>query len=477
MARGTGHGVKNEQGFELVDSERPQHWLFEERLLAERLYVQSIVRFFVVAGIVVGAFFARYLVGIQDLDAEGLVVLAAALGIFNLGAFVAARQFRGASLSPANFGLLQSIMHTTIAVDILFITVALWFVGGAKSPFQSFYLLHLMLASVLLSRRAAIIHALSAYLQFSALVLGQWFAIIPVRFPAGAVNSPVPLDGRFVLTVLVVQGLIMGLGVYLVTGLSQMLRRGEARLERVNEELTRLSAMRQGFLQITLHDLRAPVDATTMLVRNISDGLCGPLTEKQCDWLSRCRKRLRELSAMLHDFENLAMLGSEAIERQRRPIKIAPFLKNIADEYREIAESHGHTFALDIHLMRAEVMGIERLLHEAVANLLTNAIKYTPEGGTLALRLKEREEAVAIEVQDTGIGIAEEDRSRLFDEFVRLSAGAAAKRKAPGTGLGLSIVQRIVEMHGGDVELESALGKGSMFRIVLPRSDVTHEEA
>ena len=462
---------------EFVNPERPQHWLFEERLLAERLYLQSIVRFFVVAGIVAGAYFARHLVGIEGLDAEGLVLLAVALCVFNLGAFVAARQFRGSTLTPANYGLMLSIMHATIAVDIMFITIALWFVGGAKSPFQSFYLLHLMLASVLLSRRAAVIHALSAYLQFSVLVLGQWFEIIPVRFPAGAVNSPVPLDGRFVLTVLVVQGLIMGMGVYLVTGLSRMLRTGEARLRRANAELTRLSAMRQGFLQITLHDLRAPVDAATMLVRNIADGLCGPLTEKQCDWLSRCQRRLRELSAMLHDFESLAMLGSEAIERQRCPIKITPFLKSIADEYREIAEAHGHALTLDLNLTTAEVMGIDRLLREAVANLLTNAIKYTPEGGMLALRLKEREEVVVIEVQDTGIGIAEEDRSRLFDEFVRLSAGAKTKRRAPGTGLGLSIVQRIVEMHDGNVELESALGKGSVFRIVLPRSDVIHEEA
>ncbi|MFO7976199.1 MAG: sensor histidine kinase [Candidatus Hydrogenedentota bacterium] len=444
--------------------------MFEEQLLAERLYVQSIVRFVFVVGIVAGALFARYLVGVENLHAEGLIVLAAVLGVFNSGAFWAARQLRGSALTPANFGLLQSIMHVTITVDLFFITVALWFVGGAKSPFQSFYLIHLMLASVLLSRRAAFIHALSAYTQFSALVLGQWFEIIPVRFPAGAVNSPEPLDGRFVLTVLFVQALMMGLGVYLVTGLSFMLRRGEARLERANEELTRLSAMRQGFLQITLHDLKAPVDATAMLVRNISDGLCGPLTEKQREWLSRCQRRLSEVSTMVHDFEILAMLDAEAIEQQRRCIEIAPLLESIAEEYRDVAESYGHSFTLDIHQNAAVVMGIDRLLHEAVANLLTNAIKYTPEGGAIALRLKKRENNVIIEVEDTGIGIAKEDRRQLFREFVRLSTEAISNRKVKGTGLGLFIVKRIVDIHDGEVELNSTPGVGSVFRIILPKS-------
>ena len=448
--------------------QQTQAWFFQERLLSERLYLQSLVRFFLVGGIIVGTLFAEHVVGVEGLHARGLIGLALVLGAFNVGAFWASRQLRGSELLPANFHLLQSIMHLTITADLFFITVGLWFVGEPKSPFQSFYLLHLMLASVLLSRRAAFAHALSAYTQFSGLVLGQWFELIPVRFPEGAVNSATPLDGRFVLTVLFVQGLLMGLTVYLVTGLAALLRAGEGRIQQVNAALKRLSAMRQGFLQITLHDLKAPVDAATMLLRNVTDGLCGPVTEKQQEWLGKCQKRLRELVSLLYDFEVLAMLDSETIEKQRRAVDINAVLTGVAEEYQEIAQAHGHTLEFGMRNGIGSVLGIERLIHEAVANLVTNAIKYTPDGGTIMMRAVRDGETITIEVKDNGIGIAEEDRPRLFGEFVRLQRGKDQTRNSPGSGLGLSIVKRVVDLHGGRVELESAPGVGSVFRMELP---------
>jgi len=467
-------GVENKEGLEgsgFLNVPRFAKWLFQEELLPERLYVQSIVRFVGVMGVVGGALFARYVVGLQALHILGVIVPAAVLAVFNSGAFWVGRQFRGSTVIPRRLWLLQNVMHATITVDLLFITVALWFVGGAKSPFQSFYLIYLMLVSMLLSRRAAFSHALSAYLQFSGVVLAQWFGLISTRFPAGAVNSAAPLDGKFVLTVLVVQALVMGLGVYFATGLSIMLRRSNACLERANEELARLSVMGQPFSSVALHDLKTPLNATAMLLRNISDGLCGPLTEKQSEWLSKCQRRLSELSSMLHNFEILAMLDSEAVEKQRQSIEIGPFLENIAEEYRDTAESHGHSFTLDINQNAAVVMGIDRLLHEAVANLLAQAITYTPAGAAIMLRLKKQEDMVMIEIEDTAIGMAEEDRSRLFGESVRFSAEAASNHNVPGTTLGLSIVKRIVDIHDGKVELNSTPGRGGVFRIILPRSN------
>ncbi len=451
---------------------QPQLWFFQEKLISERLYLQSLVRFSLVVGIIVGTLFAQYVVGVEGLHAQGLISLALALGVFNAGAFWASRQLRGSEISPARFHLLQSIMHLTITVDLLFITVGLWFVGGPKSPFQSFYLLHLMLASVLLSRRAAFAHALSAYAQFSVLVLGEWFGLIPMRFPEGAVNNAAPLDGRFVLTVLFAQAVLMGLSVFLVTGLAVLLREGEGRIQQANAQMTRLSAMRQGFLQITVHDLKAPVAAAAMLLRNVTDGLCGPLTGKQEEWLGKCHRRLNELVALLYDFEVLAMLDSETVEKQRRPVDVNGVLRRVAEECQEIAQAHSHTVEFSMRSGIGCVLGIERLIHEAVANLVTNAIKYTPEGGMIMLRAVRIDKTITIEVKDNGIGIAEEDRPRLFGEFVRLSRGKDQTRNPPGSGLGLSIVKRVVDLHGGRVELESAVGVGSIFRMVFPACEV-----
>ena len=442
--------------------------LLHRELMAQRLRIQAMVRFVVAGGIVVSAWGAKHLVGIDGLDVPSLVVLASFLALFNLGTVGAIRRCAETEPECPYERMLHGLMHLTISVDFVFLTVALWIVGGTNSPFKAFYLIHVFLAAILLSPRAAMAHALFGYVLLSGLVLAEYSGWVPARYPIGAVNTSVPMDGRFAVTVVVVQGFLMGLTVFLATGLAQLLRQGEQRLRAANAELTQLSTLRRDFLHITIHDLKAPANAAAMLLQNLTAGLGGPLTEQQEAWLERCQIRLRELSALLRDFEILTMLDAETIRKQAQPIDPAALIRALVEENEDLAHARGHHIEAVADGALPSVYGIERLVREAVANLITNAVKYTPEGGRIAVAAASNGRRVYVQVSDTGVGISAENQQRLFQEFVRIGSDVRRAGGVPGTGLGLSIVRRIVDLHGGRVGVRSEPGQGSMFVIELP---------
>ncbi|MGD0094028.1 MAG: HAMP domain-containing sensor histidine kinase, partial [Planctomycetota bacterium] len=259
------------------------------------------------------------------------------------------------------------------------------------------------------------------------------------------------------------------------------------------------SAMRRAFLHIALHDLKAPVGATVMLLENLASGLGGPLTGQQAHWTQRAQARLQELLAFIRDLGLLAELETSRVEALAGPVDLGALVRKVVEQHQDLAQQKRHSLRTEVAAGLPPVHGVERLLHEAVANYLTNAIKYTPDGGAIVARVLEcgalaplssSRPGVRVEVTDTGCGIAPADQGRLFNEFVRiapqaalecgpdesapLSASASGPRPpvAPisGTGLGLSIVRRIAEAHGGRVGVLSQPGQGSTFFMELPVS-------
>ena len=443
-------------------------FLLHREQIVERLRMQSWVRFAVSVTIVAGSLGAKYVVGIQDLDVRHLLTLAAVLAIFNGILFRLIPRSSAPEIVSKNYRFYHGLMHTTIMVDFIFLTVALWLVGGPKSPFQSLYLVHVILAGILLSPIAAHLHALFGYALFSGLVLGEWFGSLPVRMPVGAVNCATPLDGRFVLTVLMVQGGVMLLSVTLASGLARLLREGEARLREANEELERAATMRRDFFHIVLHDLKSPISSATMLLSSMREDPDIHLPERRQHWIDRMQARLREAMDLLRDFDVLAALEGDVISKHQKPVDIARLVTVVINEKAELIQEREHTITTEIAPEELFVQGVERLLHEAVANYVSNAAKYTPKGGRITVRAFRIHHKVRVEVEDNGIGIAEEDQKRLFQEFVRVRRGVTPEGRTPGSGLGLSIVRRIIEAHGGRVGVRSQLNQGSLFYLELP---------
>lgn len=439
--------------------------------LGDRVYTFVVIRFLAAVAVVLGALFAEFIVGIEHLNVLGLIVLAAILFCCNTVTYLITRRYHGNyELADLHRQFIILVMDVTIAIDFLCLTVAIWLVGGSQSPFQAFFIFHVIIASVLLSPRATFGYALFGYALFAGLVIGTWIGCIPAHYPAGAVplaTGEAP-DGRYIVTVLTVQGLLVTFSALLLTYLMRLLRDGARQLRETARELDSLSKQRRDFLQLALHNLRAPVGAVSMLMSNLQGGYGGTLSEQQRAWVDRSQHRLSELTAFLRDLESLALLEAGDLDKYMQPVDLRGLLESVVEENRDLAQQHRHMLTLETEDGLRPVRGVPRLIREAVVNFITNAIKYTLDGGRITVRALNRGGQVRVEVVDTGVGIPPEDLQRLFQEFVRVHRTHAAVAKVPGSGLGLVIVRRIAEAHGGRIEARSEVNKGSVFALELP---------
>ena len=194
----------------------------------------------------------------------------------------------------------------------------------------------------------------------------------------------------------------------------------------------------------------------------------GPLTDAQRDFLETVARNGRHLLQLISELLDLSKIGAGRLELAREPLVLGPVLREAADSVHALVEAHHHTLVVEPPAAEVTVTADRTRLRQVLLNLLSNAIKFTPDGGrvTLAARPEGADGCVRISVTDTGIGIAPQDQPKLFQEFVQVDASAS--RRYEGTGLGLALCKRLVELHGGGIGLDSALGRGSTFWFTLP---------
>jgi len=245
----------------------------------------------------------------------------------------------------------------------------------------------------------------------------------------------------------------------------QVLRERQRRLRKTNASLRKFAKLRKAFLHIAIHDMKSPVSATKMLLHSLQTLMTGTATDKQEHIIERMHARLDEAASFLRDFQLFAQLEDPShIRSQATEVDLNAVIDEVIKSTSDLAAHGGHQVIAELEAELPPVGGVERLLREVVGNLVTNAIKYTPEGGRIVVRSNSRDDClVSVEVQDNGIGISQENQKKLFREFVRIKDNEVAGQKVGGIGLGLSIVKRIVEMHGGRVYVISTPGEGSTF--------------
>ncbi len=238
-------------------------------------------------------------------------------------------------------------------------------------------------------------------------------------------------------------------------------------LARAKADLEKLDRIKSQFMLTVAHELRAPVAAIQSYVNLILAGYATP--EAGHSMLQRAQVRTQELLDLIEDLVNLARLkqAPELSAQKQSPQDLAAILEAVVGTFRPQAEEKGQTLSLDIQA-RPTIMGSEQHLRQVWTNLVSNAIKYTPDHGQIWVSLQASSDGRGAtgRVRDTGIGISEEDQAHLFQEFFRTAEAKASGQI--GTGLGLSIVRQIVEMYGGRISVESQPGEGSCFEFWLP---------
>jgi two-component sensor histidine kinase len=221
------------------------------------------------------------------------------------------------------------------------------------------------------------------------------------------------------------------------------------------------------FLQKAAHQLKSPFSAVYSLMKVLRKGYLGPVSEKQQDALLRCEKRLELLGKLVNDLLKLGIRRMGSDRATIHPVDGAKVMASLMEPFQTVASQKGVTVVFEIGDSLPAIMGNKELLDELFTNLISNAVKYTPPGGSVKVILEPLSlERVKFQVSDTGIGIPEEDIARLFVEFFR--AENAKELAEEGTGLGLVIVKEILDFIGGSITLRSKIGEGTTFTCLLP---------
>src|SRR5438477_4022126 len=244
-------------------------------------------------------------------------------------------------------------------------------------------------------------------------------------------------------------------------------------LSRLNVELDQAGKLKDQFLANVSHELRTPLNSvigfSELLLTGQVEG--APLSATQRDYLETISRNGRHLLQLINELLDLSKIAAGRMDLHLEPVPLDALFREAVDSVRAQLEARRHRLALEPADQPVSVRADRGRVLQILLNLLSNAIKFTPDGGlvTLAARVESDGRHVRVTVTDTGIGIAPQDQARLVQEFVQLDA--APSRRYEGTGLGLALSKRLVELHGGAIGVESALGKGSTFWFTLPRAD------
>lgn len=437
-------------------------------LVGERVRLYAYARFLVVVLMLIAGPFAVHVVGVRGLDQTALLWLALAVTLYNAVVLALASGPGETEDSPGAVRRLQHLLAASVVLDFVALTVAVWIVGGARSPLLAFYLFHLVVSAFLLPRRSALLAAALAIALLATLVLSELSGVVPAHNPVGAIPAGDPLTPTYALTVLAVYSTLFVLISISATGLVARLRRAQEASRQKSLELEKLSAMRREFLLLALHNMNSPLGVVSMLLRNLRTGLLGGLDPAQEEQLDRALRKLDGLEGFLAELRTLSELDRADLHEHSTEVSLSFLLADVVDAHQDLAQTKHQTLRFEPGEQTGLVFGIPRLLREALANYVTNAIKYTPEGGSITARVTSHADRVRAEVSDTGVGIAPADTPRLFHEFVRVGRTNPETKREKGTGLGLALVKRIAHAHAGAVGVDSTPGTGSTFWLELP---------
>jgi GAF domain-containing protein len=243
-----------------------------------------------------------------------------------------------------------------------------------------------------------------------------------------------------------------------------------ARLFREIEEKSRqiesANRHKSEFLANMSHELRTPLNAIIGFSEVLGERLFGELNEKQAEYTDDILTSGRHLLSLINEILDLSKVEAGRMELETTTFDLPLAIDNARTFVRERATNHEITLDVKVDERIGDIVGDERKIKQVLLNLLSNAVKFTPQGGRITINARPINAAVEISVTDTGIGIAEQDQPKVFEEFRQVGNDNA--KKIEGTGLGLTLAKKFVELHGGRIWVESELGKGSTFVFTLP---------
>lgn len=463
----------------------------EEAALLMRLRVFVTMRWIAIVGVVAGTLVASEVlhIGFPTLP---VYIICPVIAIYNVVFYFQLRAI-GREKPGTIIHKARTYGNAHILLDLLALSVLLHYTGGIENPLIFFYVLHIILASIVLHFRVVYAVATVAIVMVGLLVGLEYAEVVPHVNLAGFADPTLYQSAPYILAVLLALAAILYGTTYMASAISgelrmrqrqvvqlgeQLLEEKEKELEQTSREMTRLAEEKERFLQflnIAAHDLKAPLTAIQGFLWVMVGGYSGELNDRQRHMLERSSKRIAELLNLISDLLDIPRIETGQIIPEMKEVSLKQAVRNCLPEQRKVAKEKGLRLRVELPETLSWIRGSSPRIQQVIANLVGNALHYTEEG-TITVKVVELDNDIQVEIEDTGIGIPAEDMPHIFEDFFR-----ASNVETKGTGLGLSIVNRIVEAHNGRIWCESPCpdsNQGSRFTFTLPkvRKDARRQE-
>jgi signal transduction histidine kinase len=366
-----------------------------------------------------------------------------------------------------NIKQLNNFANGQISLDIVMLTYFIYFAGGLENPFIFFFIFHMVIASILLSNYAAYLQATLATFIVGIITALEFFHIIPHYHLTGFISEKYCLSSIYLLSTFFVFSLTLYLTIYMATSIVNKLRETQRQLVFANKMLEEENRLKSRYVAIVSHDIQSSLSTIQNCLKVVLDGFTGNISEKTREMIARAEGRTLFLLQFVKDLLELSTVKTQK-EKEKKNVPLKDVIKKVLEQLKPQIENKAITLSVSNSTNDISVYANEDRMEQLFRNLIENAIKYNTWGGKISVNIERStlNGSVCVSIEDTGIGIPQQELDKIFEEFYR--AKNAQKFEKDGTGLGLSIVKEIINAHQGDIHVESELGKGTRFTIILP---------
>ncbi|MFC1539300.1 sensor histidine kinase [Candidatus Latescibacterota bacterium] len=425
-----------------------------------------IIRFFGVLAVACAIFVSQSIFHIESLHYDALWIFLGILLISNIiYSTYYSTSYLSKDLKESNiYRRLQIFTIIQINIDLVILTFIIHYSGGATNPFILYYFFHVILSSILLSKTTAYFEAFWATILFNTMTIFEGFDIIRhFNIFSEEIHSKI----TFIIGITFAFSSAIFLAVYMATSVVERLRQHERNLELALEEKARLEEEKAHLMDIVVHDLKGPLASIETMVTSSLAVYGNEIPQKVKDILERIPPRTQSLLSFIKELLDFSQIqNTKHLHRVFEKVNFNEIVALSVEMQMNMAKKENIHVTFNPAAEALTLSGNKTLLEHMVTNLISNAIQYTPENGTLTVSVSSERDDIILTVADTGIGIPEKDIPNIFNDFFR--AANSRKFSSSGTGLGLSITREIAENHGGSITFTTKEGEGTVFTVRLP---------
>ncbi len=367
-----------------------------------------------------------------------------------------------------HFALIQ------ICFDFLSLLLFIYYTGGVESPIYIFFIFHVIIGSLFLTQEVT---ASIVTVMLMASVTGSILEahnLIRHHAIEGLLSAPLYNNTAYLIVFFAIFGGTLYISIYLANSIARTLYQRERLLTRAYSDLENAEKSKSKYVQRVVHDLKTPIAAAVTYLDMILSGNLGSINETQQKPLERSKARLSSAIHTINDILEISQLKIESSIENVEEINITLIFAELISDVTDLTESKNIELNYTCDSLEPFIEAEPKLLKLALANIVSNAVKYTDPEGKIEIIISDEKDSCKISVADNGIGIPEKEQEKIFQSFYRSSL--SKQRGIEGTGLGMSIVWEVIQKYHGTVELISPCylksgpdKPGSQFVVTIPR--------